>query len=558
MSVTNVQLVKWSFPAFAIIVGFFWYKRRRVDRLDPGGNTDVNGKNNINNKRGLNIYDSGINIDETFTGLNSSNHTTEEIMCTPRKVSENLDIPSKSKPIKCGRLSNDNKPWYEDDDVDIDEELLNVKTNIVYGSNPNSSNFDMMEKCRSLSMENKDTVKMSKVDENINEEEEAAEAESAITGNDEKNKNIENCTKTNNKTNGQVICERDSANHSPVSGVLDGSVSDEVRSEGSTDSGKGGSINGKGLKSTNSTTYEFELPSDLVGSLIGRRGAIIKSINDKANVRISISAHPTDDDEMKLCIIKGQTENINIALDIIRQKFPLKKFPDVTLEEVHLSEQSQNLSWSPELTQLYLTENINNDVMVCNIVEPNRFFIQLPTHPTYPTLRILDFNMTQLYNTVESPPVPDKLTKGMLVVAKFYDRWVRALIEEPDENGENNLVRLVDHGGFWTFRNSDMRKIRSDYIPLPLQAIEVVLANVKPIDGVWQQEAYDIVSQLTSGVVGQAQIEAYGESTVYISLYINIPKHGVISIAHELVARGLAEATSFEELAPEENNVPTL
>lgn len=72
----------------------------------------------------------------------------------------------------------------------------------------------------------------------------------------------------------------------------------------------------------------------------------------------------------------------------------------------------------------------------------------------------------------------------MLVVAKCYDRWVRALIEEPDENGECNLVRLVDHGGFWTFSNAEMRKIRADYIPLPLQAIEVVLANVKPINGI--------------------------------------------------------------------------
>lgn len=538
MSVTNVQLVKWSFPAFAILVGFFWYKRRRVDRLDPGGNTDLDGKNN---KKGLNLYDSGINIDESFNGLNGSHRTSDEIICTPRKVSENLDIPNKSNSLKSGRLSGDNKPWYEDEDDD-DDELLNVKTNIVLGSNPKSSNFDMMEKCKSLSMENKDKI--------IEEEEKVV--------NDEKKSStvIENSGAKLNDEN--KTTERDSANHSPVSGVLDGSVSDEVRSEGSTDSGKGGSINGKGLKLKNTITYEFELASDLVGSLIGKRGSIIQSFNDKANVRISINPHPTDDDEIKLCIIKGQKENIMIALDLIRQKFPLKKYPDVTLEETHLSKKSQNLSWLPELTQLNLTENINNDVMICNIIEPNHFFIQLPTHPTYPTLRILDFNMTQLYNTVESPPVPDKLTKGMLVVAKYYDRWVRALIEEPDENGENNLVRLVDHGGFWTFSNAEMRKIRADYIPLPLQAIEVVLANVKPINDVWPQEAYDVVSQLTTGIVGQAQIEAYSDSTVYISLYINIPKHGVISVAHELVARGLAEPTTFEELAPEENIVPTL
>lgn len=68
-------------------------------------------------------------------------------------------------------------------------------------------------------------------------------------------------------------------------------------------------------------------------------------------------------------------------------------------------------------------------------------------------------------------------------MAKWYDRWVRAYVENPDPNGQQNLVRLVDHGGYWTFSNAEMRKIRSDYLTLPFQAIEVFLANIAPIDG---------------------------------------------------------------------------
>lgn len=71
----------------------------------------------------------------------------------------------------------------------------------------------------------------------------------------------------------------------------------------------------------------------------------------------------------------------------------------------------------------------------------------------------------------------------MLVVAKCYDKWVRAYVEEADPNGLENIVRLVDHGGFWTFSNAEMRKIRSDYLTLPFQAIEVSLANIKPVGG---------------------------------------------------------------------------
>ena len=45
--------------------------------------------------------------------------------------------------------------------------------------------------------------------------------------------------------------------------------------------------------------------------------------------------------------------------------------------------------------------------------------------------------------------------------------------------------------------------------------------------GTWQQEAYDLVAQICGGIVGQAQIEGYIDSRTYISLYLNIHKHGV-------------------------------
>lgn len=71
----------------------------------------------------------------------------------------------------------------------------------------------------------------------------------------------------------------------------------------------------------------------------------------------------------------------------------------------------------------------------------------------------------------------------MIVVAPWYDKWVRAFVEEPDAEGLQHLVRLVDHGGFWTFGSSEMRQIRSEFLTLPFQTLEVNLANVKPIAG---------------------------------------------------------------------------
>ena len=71
----------------------------------------------------------------------------------------------------------------------------------------------------------------------------------------------------------------------------------------------------------------------------------------------------------------------------------------------------------------------------------------------------------------------------MIVVAKWFDKWVRVYIETPDPNGEQTIGRLVDHGGYWSFKHADMRKIRFDFLNLPFQAIEVFLANVQPKNG---------------------------------------------------------------------------
>lgn len=50
--------------------------------------------------------------------------------------------------------------------------------------------------------------------------------------------------------------------------------------------------------------------------------------------------------------------------------------------------------------------------------------------------------------------------------------------------------------------------------------------------GDWEQEAYNIVGQMCSGIIGQAQIEAYINTNVYINFFLNIPKHGVKSYFH--------------------------
>lgn len=580
MSATHIQIVKWTFPAFALIIGLLWYKRRRVDRADPGGidRSDAGEKSRadprktVSSRSNVSFCDSGIH-DESFAFSSPGVPQTEEIVCSPRKRSESLDIPRRKagsqyvSAYSGASPTDDGQEWYSY------AETRESSMDIQLGSNPKISNFDMVARSRSAASLEKAAEsggKIMKIFENVAEEEEQQKAacannsvEPVVDANEENDASNE-CnylpgneppvaapSQDSAKTPAHALSERDSANHSPVSGVLEGSVTDEARSEGSTDSGKGGSIKGHTKDNVIPMTYEFSIPQNLVGKLIGRHGSFLESIRLKAEVRIAVKRHPAWKYQ-KICAIEGSSEGINIALDMIRQKFPEKKYPQVTLEQISPLKTPEPIPWLTEIMQLSLVEGMNNDVAICHIVRPNRFFVQLPTHPTYPSLRVLDENMTQLYNTTESPPAPDELTKGMILVAKWYHRWVRVIVEQPDPQGEQHLVRLVDHGGYWFFSTAVMKKIRADYLTLPFQAIEIFLANIQPKDGEWIQEAYDVVAHMCYGIVGQAQIEGYINDNTYVNLYLNIQKHGVISLADELIARGFAESVPLESIVPED------
>ncbi|KAJ8674926.1 hypothetical protein QAD02_010712 [Eretmocerus hayati] len=551
MSLNQAQLVKWSLPAFALILGLLWYKRRRVDRVDPGGSSKLKadtGNTTPQSKSKSSLCDSGIHTDDSFNLNNSASTPAEEII-SPRKVSESLDIPNRKNSSQSMSLLSglQNTPWY-DEVEDPTPEMREM------GSKPKGS-LDFMNKKSSQDMKSNskgssimsDTIQEEQVKVVVASKTETSSGQNGF-GSGEKTTITDH---TDDKKQNQALSERDSANHSPVSGMLEGSVADEARSEGSTDSGKGGSIKGHS-KDVNRALYEFTVPAKLVGKLIGRSGRFLAQIRSHAGVSIVVKRHPLDRDA-KMCSIEGSVDGISAALEIIRQHFPEKQYPTMTLEQLTYEQIiPEEIPWMPEVMLLSLVEGVNNDVIVSHIIKPNHLFIQLPTHPTYPSLRILDERITQLYDTVESPPVPDQLSKGMIFVAKWYNRWVRVFVENPDPAGEQNLVRLVDHGGYCLFSNAEMRKIRSDYLTLPFQAIEVFLANVQPVGGEWSPEACSVVAQICTNIVGQAQIVGYSDSSTYINLYFNIHKHGVISVADELIARGFAEPITLEEVVPQE------
>lgn len=172
--------------------------------------------------------------------------------------------------------------------------------------------------------------------------------------------------------------------------------------------------------------------------------------------------------------------------------------------------------------QLVLPAGVSVDVMVSAVVAPNHVFVQQVTHPTYPSLARLDHCMAQCYNEFPTPPLPRPVRPSMVCAAPSLtdSGWYRAKIvavyppasmATVDENGqviaiaaesaqvandskcqlevgadeEDYEVEIcyVDYGGYSRVPVSCLRQIRADFMSLPFQAIECLLANVAPANG---------------------------------------------------------------------------
>ena len=164
--------------------------------------------------------------------------------------------------------------------------------------------------------------------------------------------------------------------------------------------------------------------------------------------------------------------------------------------------------------QLHLPPEVSCDVMISAVVAPNHVFVQQITHPTYPSLARLDFCMAQCYNEFETPGVPQPIQTSMICAAPSMDGWYRAKVvgvypspslgSAVDEKVEQSLEKattaqpgqveaseadydveicFVDYGGYTRVPASCLRQIRADFMSLPFQAIECLLANVAPLTG---------------------------------------------------------------------------
>lgn len=81
------------------------------------------------------------------------------------------------------------------------------------------------------------------------------------------------------------------------------------------------------------------------------------------------------------------------------------------------------------------------------------------------------------------PLLEDQVVRDLICAAKIHDFWYRVQIGHRDPLTNVCVVKFLDFGGFTTVQTEDLRQIRADFMTVPFQATECVLANIRPAKG---------------------------------------------------------------------------
>lgn len=284
--------------------------------------------------------------------------------------------------------------------------------------------------------------------------------------------------------------------------------------------------------------FTFEIPQELCGLLIGTKKSFINNLMRKTNTQIFLKQHPTVLN-LNLCSIKGHYNGINEALAIIRNRFPLKRFPELTLVQT-----PNNLTAVEPIStasQLHLPglpgDRVSCDVILSDFLTPDHLFLQQPSHPTFNLLQRLDEYMITTYQYNDTPSVEDPVV-GIICAVQRDEGWFRAIVTNIDQ--DNCTVRLLDYGGFYVVPRTGLRQVKRDYMSVPFQAVECFLANVEPMNGVWSQEANNYFREIAQKQLLQSIVVDYTvERIPKIHLY-RIVNNQAVLINEELCISGFA------------------
>uniref|UniRef100_UPI00358EEAF8 A-kinase anchor protein 1, mitochondrial isoform X1 n=2 Tax=Myxine glutinosa TaxID=7769 RepID=UPI00358EEAF8 len=321
----------------------------------------------------------------------------------------------------------------------------------------------------------------------------------------------------------------------------DSRAGSDVRSDGSGDSGCAtsdcpppeGSLTS--IDAPLHNVWEVEIPKAAVGRLIGKQGKFINHLKQTSGAQIYIMELPFVAD-YQVCHIEGTLEQVDVVLSLIKSKFPT-----LTLKNIA---NPPSLSVPISMSWLQLPLGVAVEVIVSSVVSAGHLFVQQHTHPSYHVLPALDQTMAVCYSQASIPMLPMPSEVGVICSAPMENGWYRAQVLACGSDGMVE-IKYCDYGGYHSLPTSELRQIRSDFVTLPFQGVEVLLDNITPLPGEesFSTEADQALQELSNGVPLMAQVTRFDVAGLpYIHLW-RLEEEEMVLINRLLVDQLLVEWT---------------
>jgi len=179
-----------------------------------------------------------------------------------------------------------------------------------------------------------------------------------------------------------------------------------------------------------------------------------------------------------------------------------------------------------------------HNITVASTVDACHVFIKQMNNPTHAGLAPLEEAMMEAYTEECGPELLRPIAKGSLLAVKSDGKWYRCQMIFYNESSDSCDIKFVDHGGYTTVPVQDLRQLRTDFIRLPFQAIEVYLAHVSPAT---DDVIIDIVSDILFRENVSIQVVGYAEDNIpvvqaffYVSDYVHLLQQDIVEDAYKV------------------------
>lgn len=288
------------------------------------------------------------------------------------------------------------------------------------------------------------------------------------------------------------------------------------------------------------TTLTFSFPEFLCGMLIGKGGRNITDLMNQTGCYLVLTKS-MDDVSLPLLQITGSREQIQHAWELIELKFPSLSLTEVG--ESRILPLVGCLDANIKVRQLQMSKD-RTDVVVSNIINVGHLYLQMASVTTKAFLDNLQTRIANCYDKRGIPKIEMIPVVGTYCIVKTEDGWFRAqVIRNFAETAE---VVLVDFGTLNMVETSSLRKIRSDLLEVPFQAIECRLSNVTTKNGetIFSLAALSALQELTTGKVLEAISKAGRDGIPCVELFVKEGSQAK-SVNRQLVHDGLVKWTDI-------------